>query len=504
MNHHSQKQPWWISIHAIAAIGLCLRLILVFFSDRGYHPDEIFQYLEQAHRMVFGYGYIPWEYRFGIRNLIIPISLSMPLRLLQTLQLDRPDIYIPFIKAILCIFSLSLIYGLYYLGRVISESVGRIAAFIACFWYQLLVFAQKTTPECLAAYLMVGALVCLVSRPRWQTALGLGVLGAGTIALRLQYAPAILVLSAAMIVLWRSHIRQMAIAAVAFIVTLGCVGYLDYLTWRLWFGSYYNNYLYNQVYGVSSIFGKDFFLYYFSKLTLASAGIFPLSIVLAVKKRPPLLALWLSLLASILVTHSLIAHKEYRFVFAAVPLCLLLTAIAYGKLQQFCQRQPQTYGRLPQLLAVLLVIYAGLSLLDTTVLTSKNPLLQGYLYLSRQTNVSAVLNLKSEWYETGGYYYLHHHVPIYFSRDVNAIDPKNYGQHASDILCDHHQATIPGFSTVQTFKDIDIRHNNNPPGEYAPLPGDPYQPPQGGVEGVYPQPTFHPPVQFFPSQGHQP
>lgn len=106
---------------------------------------------------------------------------------------------------------------------------------------------------------MVGALVCLVSRPRWQTALGLGVLGAGTIALRLQYAPAILVLSAAMIVLWRSHIRQMAIAAVAFIVTLGCVGYLDYLTWRLWFGSYYNNYLYNQVYGVSSIFGKDFF-----------------------------------------------------------------------------------------------------------------------------------------------------------------------------------------------------------------------------------------------------
>lgn len=99
--------------------------------------------------MVFGYGYIPWEYRFGIRNLIIPISLSMPLRLLQTLQLDRPDIYIPFIKAILCIFSLSLIYGLYYLGRVISESVGRIAAFIACFWYQLLVFAQKQHPNVL-------------------------------------------------------------------------------------------------------------------------------------------------------------------------------------------------------------------------------------------------------------------------------------------------------------------------------------------------------------------
>ncbi|MBW4472238.1 MAG: hypothetical protein KME45_17815 [Stenomitos rutilans HA7619-LM2] len=504
MNHHSEKQPWWPYIHAVAAIGLFLRLVLVFFSDRGYHPDEIFQYLEQAHRMVFGYGYIPWEYRFGIRNLIIPITLSIPLRLLKALQLDSPDIYIPFIKAILCLLSLSLIYGLYALGRtVVSEPVGRIAALIACFWYELMVFAPKSTPECLAAYLMVGALVCLVSYPRWQTALGLGVMGAGTIALRLQYAPAILVLSVAMIVLWRSHLSQMAIATAAFIVTVGLVGYIDYLTWGLWFGSYYHNYLYNQVYGVSNLFGRDPLFYYFERLTLSSAGIFPLSIVVAVRKRVPLLALWLSLLASILVTHSLIAHKEYRFVFAAVPLCLLLTAIAYWYLQQFCQRYPRTYARIPQALAVLLVAYACFSILDTTVLTSRNPLLEGYLYLSRQPNVSAVLNLKSEWYETGGYYYLHHPVPIYFSRDVNAIGPEGYGQYVSDILCQHHQATIPGFGTVRTFKEIDIRHNNHPPSHYAQLSGDFYQPQQGGVDGVFPQPVFHPPVQIFPPQGHQ-
>ncbi|MBW4694621.1 MAG: hypothetical protein KME27_22965 [Lyngbya sp. HA4199-MV5] len=504
MNHPSEKQPWWSYIHAVAAIGLFLRLVLVFFSDRGYHPDEIFQYLEQAHRMVFGYGYIPWEYRFGIRSLIIPIALSIPLRLIKALQLDSPDIYIPFIKSILCLLSLSLIYGLYALGRVVSESVGRAAAVIACFWYELLVFAQKPTPECLATYLTVGALVCLVSRPRWQTALGLGVMSAGTIALRLQYAPAIVIVSVAMLVLWRSQLRQLAIAAAAFVVTLGLVGYFDYLTWGLWFGSYYQNYLYNQVYGVSSIFGKDPFLYYFSKLTLASAGIFPLSIVLAIKKRVPLLALWLSLLASILFTHSFIAHKEYRFVFAAIPLCLLLTAIAYGNLQQFCRRYPHKYGRLPQLLAVLLVAYTCFSIFDTTVLTSRNPLLQGYLYLSRQPNVSAVLNLKSEWYETGGYYYLHHHVPIYLPRDVNAIEPAAYGQYVSDILCDRNQAMIPGFNTVQTFQAIDIRHNTNPPERYAQLPGDPYQPQQGGVDGVFPQPVFHPPVQVFPPRGHQP
>ncbi len=30
-------------------------------------PDEIFQTLEQGHRLAFGYGIIPWEFREGVR-----------------------------------------------------------------------------------------------------------------------------------------------------------------------------------------------------------------------------------------------------------------------------------------------------------------------------------------------------------------------------------------------------------------------------------------------------
>ncbi|MDA0265917.1 MAG: hypothetical protein O2890_03150 [Cyanobacteria bacterium] len=495
----SETQPWWPYIHGVAAIGLFLRLVVALFSDQVNHPDEVFQYLEQAHRMVFGYGYIPWEYRFGLRSLIIPVALSIPLRLLQAWQWDRPDIYIPLVKTLLCLISVSLIYGMYSLGRqAISESVGRMAAIIACFWHELVVFAHKPTPECLATYLLVGALVCLVNRPNWRMALGLGVMGVGTMALRLQYAPAVLVLGIAMVVLWRSHLAQLAMAIAAFIATLVLVGYVDYLTWGNWFSSYYYNYLYNQTYGVSSLFGRVFFLYYLGTLILFSAGIFPVSIVLAVKKRVPFLGLWISLLVSILVVHSWIPNKQYRFVFAAIPICILLTAIAYVDLQKVRRRNPQKHPRLPQRLAWFFVAYSCLGILITTVLMSKNPVLQGYLYLSRQADISAVLDLKSEWYETGGYYYLHHNAPIYFAKDVAAIASADYGQYASDILCPHDQAAIPGFTTVQTFRGIDVRHNSEPPGRYERLPGDPYQPQQGGVDGVLPQPVFAPPVQLFP------
>ena len=406
----------------------------------------------------------------------------LPLRVLNALQLDSPDIYIPLIKALLCLISVSLIYGLYSLGRqTISESVGRMAAIIACFWHELVVFAHKPTPECLATYMLIGALVCLVNRPNWKMGLGLGLMGVGTVALRLQYAPAGLVLGVAMFVLWRSQKSHIAIAIATFLLTLIGVGYFDYLTWGTWFGSYYHNYLYNQTYGISSLFGEVFFLYYLGTLILFSAGIFPASIFLAIKKRVPFLSLWMGLLASILVVHSWIPNKQYRFVFAAVPICILLTAIAYIDLQK--RQRHQKHPRRSRRLATFFVAYSCLGILITTFLLTKNPVLQGYLFLSRQAEVGAVLDLKSEWYETGGYYYLHHEAPIYLVGDVATIAPSDYGQYVSDIVCAHDQAVIPGFATVKTFRSIDVRHNSDPLEQYAKLPGDSYQPQQGGVDG---------------------
>ncbi|NJN20061.1 MAG: hypothetical protein HC812_01155 [Leptolyngbya sp. RL_3_1] len=225
-----------------------------------------------------------------------------------------------------------------------------------------------------------------------------------------------------------------------------------------------------------------------------SAGVFPATIGLAIKRRVPFWGLWISLLASILVVHSWIPNKQYRFVFAAVPICILLTAIAYVAHQTPRGKKSQRPGKL----AWFLVAYSCLGILITTMLLSKHPVLQGYLFLSRQPQVAAVLDLKSEWYETGGYYYFHQAAPIYFRQDLAAIAPAAYGEYVSNILCPHDQAVIPGFTTVKTIRNIDIRRNSAPPEQYRQLPGDPYQPQQGGVDGVLPQPVFDPPLQLFP------
>src|SRR3954447_8881518 len=47
------------------ALGATLRVYLALTDDGLYWPDEIYQSLEPAHRLVFGYGLVAWEFIDG-------------------------------------------------------------------------------------------------------------------------------------------------------------------------------------------------------------------------------------------------------------------------------------------------------------------------------------------------------------------------------------------------------------------------------------------------------
>lgn len=51
-----QANKLWPMVHVLAVAALALRLLVA--SEHINHPDELFQYLEQAHRLVYGYGFI--------------------------------------------------------------------------------------------------------------------------------------------------------------------------------------------------------------------------------------------------------------------------------------------------------------------------------------------------------------------------------------------------------------------------------------------------------------
>ena len=263
----------WRGIYGLTAIGLALRVAFALISENIHHPDEIYQYLEPAHRLVFGYGLIPWEFRYGTRSWLIPFLASAPLFLCRLLHVDRPDVYIPAVKCLFCLLSVSLIPSAYVIGRrLASERAGRLAAFFCCFWYELIYFAPRPLSDVVSAYALTAALALFAEgrRPVW-----FGVLLGLCLALRPQLIPAALVLGSAAALSWDK--KRLAAAAVGGLTVLLSAGALDRLTWGGWFASYYQNYLFNGARHVSTLFGASPPGWYLGQFLAASGGLLPLA-----------------------------------------------------------------------------------------------------------------------------------------------------------------------------------------------------------------------------------
>lgn len=64
----------------VAVIAVTVRILQALLTRTFFQPDEYFQSLEVAHKAVFGYGHLTWEWEVEkpIRSIIYP-SLWMPI-----------------------------------------------------------------------------------------------------------------------------------------------------------------------------------------------------------------------------------------------------------------------------------------------------------------------------------------------------------------------------------------------------------------------------------------
>jgi GPI mannosyltransferase 3 len=503
-NRIPELSNWWNRLHLIAVIGLVIRLILALNFDNIYHPDEIFQYVEQAHRWEFGYGNIPWEYRYGIRSWVLPGFIAGLLHLLHIFHIEDPNIYVPAIKTIFCIFSISIIYSSYIITRnIASEKAARVASVAACFWYELVFFAGKAMPEIISTYLIALAIACLVTKPQIRNSILFGISCGLITILRYQYLPVIIILFVLAAFKWSK--RQILLVSMMIVFAVMGAGYVDYLTWGSFFASYYNNYLYNSVYKVSELFGVEPFSYYF---TGGAFIIAVLSYFLTPTNNKPWI-LFLCILGVIL-PHSLIPHKEFRFIFAVVPLSLILVSIVISSgfkpdksiepvttflIKKFLIRDSNLFkiGKfIGQKISLSLFAVATFSIVIGLVnLPKVQSTLSAYLFLHKESDLVAIFNNYSGWGNTGAYYYLHRNVPIYYTNELENFDLDYHVPYVSHIICHKNERAISGFTTIFRDGDLEIRKTTNPKKKYPKLNIDTINFPQKGVDDMF-TPTVKP------------
>lgn len=321
-------------LFALLLLALVLRLAAALWPNVMY-PDEIFQYLEPAWRMLGHDGILTWEWRDGIRGWFLPTLLAGPVAVGDLIAPAGEGAFlVP--RLVAASASLSIVVSAWFFGARISRTHAIVTAFAAAVWFELILLAPHTLGEPLATALIVPAALLVTDGPsQRRLAIG-GALLAFAFACRFQFAPAIAVLAlGACWTRWRNLIPLVAGGLVALVLAAA----IDLAHGVVPFAWLIANIKENLVrdraieFGVSppSAYLVDF-------LTVWSAAIvLPLAAIWRGWRRAPLL---LAVALVNLVFHSLIAHKEYRFVFLSVVLFIIVAALGSADWVQWLRAKP--------------------------------------------------------------------------------------------------------------------------------------------------------------------
>ena len=343
----------------LVGIALALRLGL---SSRMtvLHADEIWQYLEPAYGLVTGSWVRAWEFHAGIRGWFVPLVLSVPIALGQAIAPDS-QLHIYLVRALLAVISLGVPIAWYDLARPFGRRHALVAAWVGAVWCEVFYFGVRPSAEGLGLSLLFPAMALaqrLRMAPAVRPAFVLGLLLALGFVVRFHYLPAI-----GLIALWgigRAWRQVLPGLLVGFAAGLMLGGLGDVITGHpplLWI---WRSIAFNVVAGGSALFGTQppwwFVTNQAQTWSWAALAIVPLALVGA-RRQPWLLAIALA----VFIPHTLIAHKEYRFVILGTTALVLLAAIGsvdgYALLQRRLRLLPGGRGAI----AVLCVGWLGLN-----------------------------------------------------------------------------------------------------------------------------------------------
>jgi hypothetical protein len=461
----------------LLAIGL--RLIPIVFVPTIVWGDEIFQTSEQAHRLVYSTGLVPWEFQLGMRSWLLP-GVIAALMELSRIAGDGPDYYIPLIAgSFAALAAAPVVCGFLWGRRLFGSFGGWIAGAVVAVAPEAVYFGARTLCETVAAHLLILALYVLepgyrvASRRRFFAG---GALLGLVFVLRIQLAPALVVV--ALWTSWRA-VRERAPALIAgAAVALAAAGILDTVTLGYPLASVWRNFIYNVYYGASSTFGIEPWHYYLlGELGVWGGGAATLVLLAGLGARR--MPLPLAAVVTILAVHSAIAHKEYRFIYPAVLLIMTLVGVglaqvaAWGRdrlLERGVRERTATAGPVVLVLSwwclVSFHVWTGAALtahrfrghdnLRAVSLVAHGPALCGLGLYGLDGD---------DWVNYGGYTHLHRPVPMYWPKDEAEFDTLAA---AFDTLV---YIKVPpeglGFTPQQCFGQVCVARRS---GGCAPLP----------------------------------
>ncbi len=453
--------------------AFALRLLPVFAFPAIDYPDEIFQAVEPAHRLVYGTGLIPWEFVYGMRSWALPGFIAGIMKAARVVG-DGPAVYMPAIGTIFAALGATSALCAYLWGRRFYGVWGGIiaGALTAC-WIDAVYFGPRPLSEVVSAHLLVIGLYlaapgyAMHGRGRLVFA-GL-ILGVAAL-LRIQIAPAVAIFA---LWNWADTVpagRRLPPLIAGGLVAVALFGALDAVTWG-WPGeSLWRNVLINLWYGVSAHWGVEPWHYYLDAVLFYWGAATAVMLVLArlgARRLPVLAALALIILA----IHSAIPHKEFRFIYPA----LLLTVISAGlglaqvvnwladgfALRGMTERAALHAAAVP-VLALAVLTPAGLA--DSpnyrALWTRDADVVRADRIVAALPDVCGIELYGVPWFLSGGYSLMHQNAPLYWEDDAAWFTA--HRDAFNTVVAAHPLPADSGFTTMHCVHNVCVARREGP------------------------------------------
>lgn len=289
-------------------------------------PDEIYQATESAHRVAFGYGFTPWEFEEGARSYLFPGVIAVVWKVCGLVRFDDGLSLMRAAKLVMVAFSiLGMALAVDYARRLGGAGAAVITAGLTLAYPLCLLYGSRTFSEAAAVPLVLATVAVTVpERARTHVAVLAGAAGGAAMTLRPQNVIVVAIVATGLLATRRPGTASRYAAGAGAGFTLG--GLLDWLTWGAPFSSTWRILEFNLFDEAHTEYGSQSVGFYVRNLTTSSGPVFLfvlIGLVAAARKAP----IGVSVVLGYVLVHSLLPHKELRYLYPVVPLALALAGI---------------------------------------------------------------------------------------------------------------------------------------------------------------------------------
>jgi len=456
-----------IPLTALFLAALILRVGVAVYSPNVAHPDEVFQTQEPAHRLAMGPGVVTWEWREGIRSWVFPAFLAGVIRATAWMGSGSSG-YVLGIIVVLSLVSLTTTWFAYAWGKRASGiNAALVGAWASAMWWDLVWLAPKALTEVVAGHVLLIGLYLGIYGDRFpeRTRMLLAGLTCGlAVSLRIHLAPAVAFAGLSFCYpAWRTRLPPLVLGLALPVAAFGLV---DAVTWSYPFQSFVRYVWINLAEGRSLRYGTEPWYGYGGMLLGHFGPILVLAVVGA--RRSPFLG-WVALI--VVAAHSVLAHKEIRFLYPIVPIVITLAALGLSDVAAAVnarRKSPLSSMTIVAASVAFCAITSGVFAWTTPVWNTSFGGLVAMDRLSQDPTVCGVGLYWVWWQDTGGYTHLNRDVPIVQVPWDSSPEREGHSFNALVAGRDFHASPTGEFIVVECWNDVCLYRRAGPcvaPGE---------------------------------------